>query len=103
MRTKLPKQRCPECNYLRIGRLFYCPKCGSKYENEIPVKNHPATYKRCMECRYYTSKRDFYGFCVCPNKNLEIMKGIQLRFKEQDQLVKVLKKYKEKYGQDNQE
>ena len=66
------KQRCHKCNYLRIGRLMYCPKCGNKYENEIPLKKHPATYKKCMDCKYFTKDTRWgwisSGYCECPHK-----------------------------------
>ena len=76
------KERCPNCGLQRYAYYQYCPKCGHKFK-AIETKNHPATYKRCMDCkwfRYYTEEESsFYyseGKCVNPNKVHHTIKRI---------------------------
>ncbi len=70
----IEKERCPRCGLQRYFYYQYCPKCGHKFE-EVQKKNHPATYKRCMDCkwfRYLTEEESrFYSYmgeCTNPNK-----------------------------------
>lgn len=53
--TEIIKGRdvCSQCGCKRIGRMPYCPKCGTKFEIDIPLKRHSATYKRCMDCKWF--------------------------------------------------
>ena len=64
---------CSVCGLKRYGRMPYCPKCGTKYEIDIPLKNHPATYKRCKDCKWFRYHKEgeinwnpeTYGTCEC--------------------------------------
>lgn len=85
------KERCPECNCLRIGRLEYCPKCGRHYEYTRPRKKrepNTAPYKKCKDCRWFVDEGGILsysksvGICMSPTKEWKSKLADQYRIEK---------------------
>lgn len=65
-------ERCPRCGIQRLGVYRFCPKCGHMYEERQTRTNKPATYDRCMDCKWLSGERSSIGIrCMNPAKTWE--------------------------------